>query len=132
MSRRPNKERKWTCDQCGVSVRRIDGKAIPLPDTWASTAEGRFCLRCRRERAAEAAVASAPSDSPVADRARLRRAGLIEFEVRRTPDHSDGTIAKACRTSVSVVAQARRRVQPPGSPPLSAGARTKHREPARR
>lgn len=101
------------CDQCGVSVGRIDGEPTPLPGTWANSAEGRFCLVCRRDRAANAALESAPSDSPVAVRARLRRAALIEFEVRRTPDNSDGKIARSCRTSVSAVAQARTRLQRP-------------------
>jgi hypothetical protein len=84
-----------------------------LPDAWASSAEGRFCLGCRRERASEAALDSAPGDSPVAARAKLRRAALIEFEVSRTPDHSDGTIARACRTSVTAVAKARSRLRLP-------------------
>jgi hypothetical protein len=104
MSRNPTKKTKWICDQCGVSVGRIDGKPIPLPSSWVSSAEGRFCLVCRRKRAASAALDAAPSDSPLDVRARLRRAALVEFEVSRAPDHTDGAIAKACRTSVSTVA----------------------------
>lgn len=137
MSRRPDRAKKWTCDQCGVSVSRIDGESTPLPDTWTTSAEGRFCLLCRRDRAANAALESAPSDSPIEVRARLRRAALIEFEVRRMPGHSDGIIAKACRTSVSTVAQARSRLGLPNPPLPSKGSRTKgtranHRETARR
>jgi hypothetical protein len=126
------KARKWTCDQCGVSAARIDGALTPLPDSWASSAEGRYCLVCRRERAAEAALEAVPSDSPVDVRAKLRRAALIEFEVHRTPDHSDGTIAKACRTSVSAVTKARSRLQLPDPTPQSASRRAQHREPVGR
>lgn len=105
--------KKWTCDSCGMSVSRIDGERAALPDTWASSSEGRFCLVCRRERAAAAALEAAPSDSTIDVRARLRRAAVIEFEVRRTPDHTDGAIAKACRTSAAAVAEARRRLRLP-------------------
>jgi hypothetical protein len=108
--------KQWTCDRCGMSAGRIGGESAPLPSTWASSADGRFCLMCRRERAASAAVESAPSDSPLAKRAQLGRAALIEFEVSRTPDRTDGAIAKACRTSVSAVAKARGRLQLPAPP----------------
>jgi hypothetical protein len=115
--------KKWTCDGCGVSAGRIDDEPVPLPDAWDSTAEGLFCLVCRRQRAADAALASAPSDSPVDARAKLRRAALIEFEVSRTPEHADGIIARACRTSVSAVTRARRRLELPDPPPPSAAVR---------
>jgi hypothetical protein len=111
---------KWTCGDCGVSVSRIDGSPAPLPDSWVSSAEGDFCLACRRQRAAEAALETAPSDSGRDARAKLRRTGLIEFEVRRTPDRTDGSIAKACRSSASAVAAARRRLQ------LDEGSAPKH------
>jgi hypothetical protein len=119
--------KKWTCDGCGVSTGRIDGGPVPLPEAWGSSAEGLFCLICRRERAAEAALDSAPSDSPVDARAKLRRAALIEFEVSRTPDQADGQIARACRTSVSAVTRARRRLQLPDPPPPSKASRAKRR-----
>lgn len=124
--------KKWTCGGCGVTVSHVDGEPLPLPDTWASSAEGRFCLICRRERAAEAALGSAPEDSPVGARAKLRRAALIEFEVSRTPDQSDGTIARACRTSVTVVTQARRRLRLPDPPVVAGTSRAKHRATAGR
>ena len=108
---------KWTCSGCGVSVSRIDGSRGPLPDCWVSSAEGDFCLACRRERAIEAAVETAPSGSDRDARAKLRRSGLIEFEVRRTPNRTDGSIAKACRTSAAAVAAARRRLQLRDGPP---------------
>jgi hypothetical protein len=99
--------RKWTCDRCGVSVSRIDGAQAPLPESWATGTEGRFCLTCRRERAAEAALDSAPADCSNDARAKLRRAGLVEFEVRRAPERADNAIAKACHTSASAVVAAR-------------------------
>lgn len=100
---------RWTCSRCGVSVGRIDDHRIPLPKSWESGSDGDFCLSCRRSRAAEAAQAAAVgADAEV--RARARRTGLIEFEVRRTPELSDSSIAKACRTSASTVAATRRRL----------------------
>jgi hypothetical protein len=132
MSRKSSRSRKWTCDQCGVAVGRIDGKPVALPGTWVSSGDGLYCLVCRRERATKAALEAAPSDSPVGDRARLGRAALIEFEVNRTPDRSDGTIAKTCRTSVSAVAKARSRLRLPEPPRQPASRRAKHREPAGR
>jgi hypothetical protein len=111
MSRRRATARKWTCSVCGVTASRIDGKAAPLPDTWVSSAEEVFCLTCRRQRAVEAAVEAGPNNSDRDARAKLRRAGLIEFEVLRTPERTDGSIAKSCRSSAAAVAAARRRLQ---------------------
>lgn len=108
--------KKWTCDRCGVSVGRMDGAPVPFPDVWAHEGSGTFCLGCRRDRAAEAALDAAPEDSPIEARAKLRRAALIEFEVSRRPDHNDGAIAKACRSSVSAVAAARQRLDLPAPP----------------
>lgn len=100
--------RRWTCEGCGVAVGRMDGESVPLPESWDSCEEGDFCLTCRRSRAGEAALDAIPIGSSIEDRARARRAGLIEFEVRRSPDLTDGRIAKACRTSASTVAAARK------------------------
>ncbi len=123
---------KWTCDGCGVTTGRIDREPVPLPDAWEDSVEGCFCLVCRRQRAADAALDAAPSDSPVDARAKLRRAALIEFEVSRTPDETDGTIARACRTSAAAVTRARRRLQLPDPPPPSPEARAKRRAVASR
>ncbi len=98
---------KWTCDRCGVSVSQLGGAPVPLPDTWTTASDGHFCLTCRRERAAEAALDAAPVDSSNDVKAKVRRAGLLEFEVRRAPDRADNAIAKACHTSASAVARAR-------------------------
>lgn len=105
--------KKWTCDRCGVSVGQMDGAPVPLPAVWARERSGTYCLGCRRDRAAEAALDAVPDDSPIEVRAKLRRAALIEFEVSRRPDHNDGAIAKACRSSVSAVAAARQRLDLP-------------------
>jgi hypothetical protein len=118
MRQTSKKATKWTCNGCGVSVSRIGGERVALPESWTRVSEGTFCLLCRRERAAQAALDEAPSDCPLEARAKLRRAALIEFEVKRRPDHGDGAIAKACRSSVSAVAAARRRLELP-APPLS-------------
>lgn len=99
--------RKWTCDRCGVSASRIDGGQTAMPESWAGCSDGLFCLTCRRERAAEAALDAAPADSSNDTRAKMRRSGLLEFEVRRAPERADNAIAKACHTSASAVARAR-------------------------
>lgn len=100
--------RKWTCDGCGVSASRIDGEPTAQPAGWAACAEGRFCLVCRRARAGEAALDGAADDSTPEQRMRLRRTGLIEFEVARLPDQLDRRIATACHTSASTVRAVRR------------------------
>lgn len=109
--------KRWTCGECGVSVGRMDGSRVPLPGSWSRSAEGTFCLLCQRERAARAALDSAPANSGIEERAKLRRAALIEFEVRRRPEEGDGMIAKTCRSSVAAVAAARRRLNLPAPPP---------------
>jgi hypothetical protein len=108
---------KWTCSGCGVSASRSDEEATPIPESWDSCAEGTFCLGCRRRRVGEAAVESAPEDSSRDNRAKLRRAALLEFEVRRDPDRTNGSIAKACRASIAAVAAARQKLDAPAPPP---------------
>jgi hypothetical protein len=98
---------KWSCDRCGVSVSRLDGARAPFPESWTREVDGSFCLICRRERAAEAALEAAPEGSSSDARAKLRRSGLVEFEVRRAPDRADNAIAKSCHTSASAVVAAR-------------------------
>ena len=111
MSASKDTARKWLCERCQMTVSRAHGEPTPLPEGWARSAEGDFCLSCRRERAGEAALETAPSDSNHDTRAKLRRAGLLEFEVRRAPDRPDSTIAKACHSSASAVAAAREAVR---------------------
>lgn len=120
--------RKWTCARCGVSVSRIDGSPAAMPPSWVASVDGHFCLTCRRERAGDAALDAAPDDSSVATRTKVRRSGLLEFEVRRAPDRADNAIARACHTSASAVAAARRQVQSP----LEVAASERHVTAARR
>jgi hypothetical protein len=117
---------KWTCVGCRMIVSRMDGEHTAPPEDWAHTEQGLICLICRRELAAEEAIAAAPEDCPVGTRAELRRAALIEFEVRRNPDHPDGVIARTCRSSAPAVAKARVRLglaEPPPAEPRTAKAR---------
>jgi hypothetical protein len=100
----------WTCGGCGVSVRQSDGSRIPLPTGWESGDEGELCLGCRRGRAAEAGSQSVPEGSSE-DRVKARRAGLIEFELRRAPERPDRAIATACRTSAAAVKATRKRME---------------------
>jgi hypothetical protein len=119
----PALAQKWVCSGCDVTIGRIDGQDAPLPDSWESVADGDFCLSCRRGRAADAAQAATSEDESRATRGKARRNGLIEFEVRRTPDLTDGTIAKACRTSSAAVAAARTRLGMGAGPSSSGGSR---------
>src|SRR3954462_9226306 len=104
--------KKWTCDQCGVTVSRVGGEKVELPESWASSKEGTFFLLCRRERASQAALDAARRGS-LEDRAKLRRAALVELEPRRRPGHGNGEIAKPCRSSVAAVVAARERLKIP-------------------
>ena len=116
--------RKWTCAGCGVSASRSDEEPVPIPETWDSCAEGSFCLGCRRRRVGEAAAEAAPEDSNRDDRAKLRRTAVLEFEVQRDPDRTNGSIAKACRASIPAVVAARDKLGAPAAPsaaPLANG-----------
>lgn len=108
---------KWTCTGCGVASSRSDDEPVPIPESWDSCVDGTFCLGCRRRRVTEAAVDSVPGDGNRDKRAKLRRAALLEFEVRRDPDRTNGSIAKACRSSIPAVAAARQRLGAPTPPP---------------
>lgn len=112
---------RWVCDGCGVCVSWIDDRRGPLPDTWARSADGCFCLKCRRDRAADSAMAAAPEDTSRDARAKLRRASLIEFEIRRTPEMANNQIARVCRSSTPAVAAVRRRIESRTQEPTSSG-----------
>jgi hypothetical protein len=66
-----------------------------------------FCLSCSRALAGDAAMESAPTDCSREELARIRRRGLIEFEISRFPEAPNRTIARACRTSTGAVAAVR-------------------------
>jgi hypothetical protein len=102
---------RWTCGYCGVEVRWMSGhEQRGLPASWTENHQGAFCLACRRELAAEAAVSGTSWDLSIRERARLRSFAVIEFEVRRDPRRSNAKIANAVHTSVVAVQKARQRL----------------------
>jgi hypothetical protein len=102
---------EWICDDCGVTASRLDGQPAIEPSCWTNSEEGRLCLACRRSRASEAALDRAPTGISRDDYRQIRRTGLIEFEVRRSPSHRDGRIASACGTTPLTVAAVRRKLE---------------------
>jgi hypothetical protein len=98
-------------------VGQIDGKPIELPDWWMSSGEGEFCLKCRRERAADAALESMPEVLNRETKRKLRQTALLEFELHRAPDRPNGKIAGACNSSVRAVAESRERLGLGEAPP---------------
>jgi hypothetical protein len=110
MSISPETATSWLCDRCGMTASVAGGEQIALPSGWAEGDEGRFCLICRRERAAEAALDEAPADASHKARADLRRDAILGFEVSRDPERPNAAIAQACRSSVSAVASVRSRL----------------------
>lgn len=101
----------WTCTRCQVIASWMPGsEAGGRPADWREDGEELYCLGCRRAVAADAGIEGAPSDTPVADLAKVRSRAMIEFEIRRTPERSNSLIARACRTSVPAVVKARRRI----------------------
>jgi hypothetical protein len=92
---------------CGVSAGRIDGSPVERPASWTESGGEIFCLGCSRAMAGDSAVDAAPAGCPSAERSRIRRRALIEFEIERTPDAPNRTIANACRTSTMAVAAVR-------------------------
>jgi hypothetical protein len=102
---------RWTCGYCGVEARWMsDHEQRGLPANWTENQQGAFCLACRRELAAEAAVSRTSLDLSFRERARLRSFAVIEFEVRRDPCRSNAKIANAVHTSVVAVQKARQRL----------------------
>jgi len=101
---------EWQCDRCGMTTSRQGGEKIALPDNWVNSDEGQFCLACRRERAAEAALDAGPADSTHKVRADLRRDAILGFEVSRDPERPNAVIAQVCKSSVSAVASTRSRL----------------------
>jgi hypothetical protein len=101
---------QWLCDRCGMTTSQQGGEKIDLPANWIQSDDGQFCLACRRERAAEAAIDEAPEHSSHKVRADLRRDAILGFEVTRDPQRPNAEIARACRSSVSAVASTRSRL----------------------
>jgi hypothetical protein len=68
------------------------------PSGWVRGDRGWICLDCQREEIR----ASVPSTGDADGRAERRRA-MVEFELRRDPEASDGLIAKRSKTSSVIV-----------------------------
>jgi hypothetical protein len=108
---------RWVCDRCEISCGLQNGDQTGLPGGWVDSDEGKFCLTCRRERAAEEALDAAPEGASHKIRADLRRDAILGFEVTRDPSRPNAQIAQACKSSVSAVASTRDRLDLPEAEP---------------
>jgi hypothetical protein len=81
------------------------------PAGWDAKNGKSHCLRCRRAEAAEDAIQRAPADTNREDRAKIRAAAILDFEILRDPDRPNGEIAKVVRCSVPAVVKSRRRIE---------------------
>ena len=103
------KTKEWRCARCRMTSRWTEGLGASAPPNWIR-ADGLFyCLVCRRERAIDAAIEKAGPEISTADRAKLRSSAVVDFELERNPDRTEGEIAKAARASISAVRKARKR-----------------------
>lgn len=91
---------RWTTGTDGAST----------PPHWARHDGLDYCLVCRRERAVELAIEDAGPGITIADRAKLRSSAVVEFEIERAPERTEGEIAKASKTSIGAVRKARKRL----------------------
>ena len=102
--------------RCEVTIRWMPGhERSGLPSGWSKEKGQPHCLRCRRELAAEQAVENAPASVNREERAKLRAAAVLDFEILRDPDRPNGEIAKVVRCSVPAVVKSRRRIEEQGS-----------------
>ncbi len=85
----------------------MDDSPAALPASWTRTEGTCHCLGCSRAIAGDLAIDAAPPDCSREELVRIRRNGLIEFELRRDPESPDRTVARACSTSPSAVAAIR-------------------------
>ena len=78
--------KRWTCDRCGVAVGRIDGEPMPLPESWASGADGESSASPAGARGPPRRRWRRPRDEHRAEvRAEARRAGADRV---RGPPHA--------------------------------------------
>jgi hypothetical protein len=81
-----------------------------MPPNWVRERDGsHYCLSCQRERAVEKALEDA-GEVGIEGRAKLRSAAVVEFEILRDPERTEGEIANAASTSVLAVRNARKRL----------------------
>ena len=110
--RRGTAPQEFHCARCGVISRWMPGhERRGVPAGWEKTGGNTYCLSCRRARATEKADAASPEGSTLEERAKIRTAALIEFEIDRDPDRPNGEIAKVVRCSVPAVLKARKRLE---------------------
>jgi hypothetical protein len=80
-----------------------------LPPNWVRESGRHYCLACQRERAVDKALEKA-GQVGIEGRAKLRSAAVVEFEIKRDPERTEGEIANAASTSVLAVRKARQRL----------------------
>lgn len=97
---------EFTCVRCEMTSRWTEGLRAGMPPNWARDNGLHYCLACRRERAIEDAIVRA-GDVTMAERAKLRTSAVVEFELERDPDRTEGEIAKSARASIGAVRKAR-------------------------
>lgn len=111
-ARRRGSISEFHCERCGVISRWMPGHERRGPPAgWMKRGEHTYCLSCRRALATEEADAASPKGSTLEERAKIRTAALIEFEIDRDPDRPNGEIAKVVRCSVPAVLKARKRLE---------------------
>jgi hypothetical protein len=110
---KPSKaSQKWRCEDCDVTISYMPGHERKGPPAgWETKGKRSYCLRCRRAAAAEAAIQAAPDSTTREERAKLRAAAILDFEILRDPDRPNGEIAKVVRCSVPAVLKSRKRVE---------------------
>jgi hypothetical protein len=104
---------KWRCERCDVMISYMAGHERKGPPAgWETKIGGKsHCLRCRRADAAEEAILKAPANTTREERAKIRAAAILDFEILRDPDRPNGEIAKVVRCSVPAVVKSRRRIE---------------------
>lgn len=108
---------KWRCERCDVTISYMAGHERKGPPAgWSKTGDRSFCLRCRRTEAAEKAIEEAPENTTREERAKIRAAAILDFEILRDPDRPNGEIAKVVRCSVPAVVKSRRRIEAQAKP----------------
>jgi hypothetical protein len=101
-----------TCARCEMTTRWMPGhEHVGPPAAWVVEDGELYCLTCQRALASEAGSSTAPNDSTTASRAKMRAVALVEFEIKRDPERSNGQIARAIHTSVPAVIKARQRLE---------------------
>lgn len=101
----------WTCARCEMTLSFSPDVEKPrLPATWVREDGELYCLRCRRDRAADAGLDGVDEDVSTERRTQIRSWARVEFEIKRDPERQDSMIAKACGTSTFSVRKARDRL----------------------